>query len=352
MSFKDGNDAIHLRMPDRVPRMEFSAEMHWSLIKAVTGIDVSIQSSHAMRQNAAKEFMKAWNYDFIWNILIDHDFLGDFYTDMGHADYMEGGEDYHLPKESKFKTDTDVLSFDPLKSLKYFEHKNLIALFNKNYDEKISYFPDAVNMTGTYISCMSGLIDLFGWDLLLMACGTDSKAFGEMTNRYALWMQQYFDALADSRTPIVMIHDDIVWTEGAFIHPDWYRTYIFPNYKKYLRPLIESGKKIIFTSDGNYTQFIDDIADCGFHGFVMEPLTDMEYVAEKYGNTHVFVGNADTRALLLGSKDDIYAEVKRCMDIGKKYPGYFMNVGNHIPPNTPVDNALWYNECYEKMARR
>ncbi|MCL2519366.1 MAG: hypothetical protein FWF15_12465 [Oscillospiraceae bacterium] len=40
------------------------------------------------------------------------------------------------------------------------------------------------------------------------------------------------------------------------------------------------------------------------------------------------------------------------MDIGKKYPGFFMAVGNHIPANTPVDNALWYNECYEKMSRR
>lgn len=29
-----------------------------------------------------------------------------------------------------------------------------------------------------------------------------------------------------------------------------------------------------------------------------------------------------------------------------------MAVGNHIPANTPVDNALWYNEFYEQMAKR
>ena len=40
------------------------------------------------------------------------------------------------------------------------------------------------------------------------------------------------------------------------------------------------------------------------------------------------------------------------MDIGKRCPGFFMAVGNHIPANTPVDNALWYNEYYEKMAVR
>ena len=40
------------------------------------------------------------------------------------------------------------------------------------------------------------------------------------------------------------------------------------------------------------------------------------------------------------------------MDIGKKCPGFIMAVGNHIPANTPVDNALWYNECFEKMLKR
>jgi hypothetical protein len=40
------------------------------------------------------------------------------------------------------------------------------------------------------------------------------------------------------------------------------------------------------------------------------------------------------------------------MDIGKRCPGFFLAVGNHLPTNTPVDNALWYNEAYEKLGRR
>lgn len=66
----------------------------------------------------------------------------------------------------------------------------------------------------------------------------------------------------------------------------------------------------------------------------------------------MFIGNADTRILLGGSREDIYREVKRCMDIGKGCPGYFMAVGNHIPANTPVDSVLYYNEVYEKLSRR
>lgn len=66
-----------------------------------------------------------------------------------------------------------------------------------------------------------------------------------------------------------------------------------------------------------------------------------------FGRYYTDMGHAVYAA---GGSD--FREVKRCMDIGKNCPGFFMAVGNHIPANTPVDNALWYNECYEKMAGR
>lgn len=52
--------------------------------------------------------------------------------------------------------------------------------------------------------------------------------------------------------------------------------------------------------------------------FNSEITTDMKYIAEKYGKSHV--------------------------------PGFFITVGNHIPPNTPVENALYYNEVYDELS--
>ena len=87
-------------------------------------------------------------------------------------------------------------------------------------------------------------------------------------------------------------------------------------------------------------------------GFVLEPMTDLRLIAERYGRTHFFIGNADTRILLSGSRAEIWAEVERCMSIGRECPGYFLAVGNHIPANTPVESALYYNDCYESMMLR
>jgi len=349
MSYKYGIAALNLEMTDLVPRTEYSVTGHYDLIKKLTGIDGTQPGKSA---EACIAMMKEWDFSINWNILIGSQVFGQWQTSMGHAVYAHGGTDRNDNIFCPFKDEEDAFNFDLYEKIGEIDINYWTEEFNKHYQNQQNFYSDIVNMSGIYTTCMSGLIAIFGWDLLLNCAGTDPKRFGEFTNKYCDWISQFFTALAKSDVPVVMIHDDIVWTEGAFIHPDWYKKYIFPNYKKMFKPVIESGKKILYTSDGNYTEFIDDIANCGVNCFVLEPLTDMQYVADKYGKTHSFIGNADTRILLSGTKEDIYNEVKRCMDIGKKYPGFIMAVGNHIPANTPVDNCLYYNDFYMKMRKR
>ncbi len=352
MSKEIGMRALRLEETDRVPRTEYSIDgYHYDAVRAVTGIPVYADSDPALKTQARKAFMTAWNYDFCWSTLVTGDHLKGRKTGMGHAAYAADGSDLVDNRQCPFDTPEAALALDPMSEYGVLDIPTLTADFNKSYYGGVDYFPDAAHMTGVYITCISGLIEIFGWDMLLYAAGTDPDAFGALTNRYVDWVSQYFTALIQCDSPVIMVHDDMVWTEGAFMHPDWYRNYVFPNYERLIRPLREAGKIVLFTSDGTFTKFVNDLAPI-FNGFVMEPTTDMGYIAERYGKTHSFVGNADTRVLLYGTKDDIYAEVKRCMDIGKKYNGFFMAVGNHIPANTPVDACLWYNEAYMSMCKR
>ena len=351
-NFQRGWSAINLEMTDKVPRTEYSTGYHKALISKVTGVPLKDLENSEAYNNANKEFMKRWEFTFMWNTLIGGGIFGDKKAFMGHAEYAEKGADkdnhigsYFEDVEDIYKIDFEDLYGVPDKT----EWKNQ---FERHYKNAVDYYPDAVNMTGVYVTCISGLIEIFGWEMLLLGAGYDPVKFGHLTNRYNSWILHYFEDLAASNVPVVMVHDDIVWTQGPFISPEWYRKYVFPHYKKIFTLLKEHGKKIIFTSDGNYNEFIDDLVACGVDGFVLEPLTDMQYIANKYGNTHSFIGNADTRILLYGTKDDIFKEVKRCMDIGKKYPGFFLAVGNHIPANTPVDSCLYYNDFYEKLSKR
>ncbi|HBE02362.1 MAG TPA: hypothetical protein DC049_07780 [Spirochaetia bacterium] len=354
MSNSDFLKALNNEFTSRVPRTEYSAHVHWELIKAVTGINTDIIEQ---RENASREFVKKWRYGFFWNTLVNRKHLEEHgrTTRMGHAEYAEkpdGATDYDSITTNPFSDPEKALELDPVKEYGCFEESVLISSFRQKYEEMEKKFPQAHNMTGIYITMVSGLLEIYGWDTFLTLIAYDDKKLGKIIYGYYEWISQFYSALAKTDIPVIMSHDDICWTSGPFTHPDWYRKYIFPCIKKLWRPLKDAGKKIIFTSDGNWTEFFSDIIDCGADMAVMEPCSDMALFAEKYGKKTGFTGNADCRILLSGTKDDIKNEVKRCMNIGKKYPGFIMAVGNHIPPNTPVDNALFYNEMYEKMCIR
>jgi uroporphyrinogen-III decarboxylase len=64
------------------------------------------------------------------------------------------------------------------------------------------------------------------------------------------------------------------------------------------------------------------------------------------------MGNADCRILTFGTKEDIEKEVKRCIEKAKHCPGFIMAVGNHIPSNVPIENALYYFELVREYGRR
>ena len=352
MAYADGWAAVNLEMQPRVPRVEFDAERHWPLVQAVTGIEVDVDSPGQVQEEASRAFTRAWNYDIRLTPLIGHGELSAKSTSMGHAEYAAGGVDYNDNIYCPFSDPEEVFDFDPWETYGARDKGELVQRFNEHYRAQCAAFPDQVCMTGTYVTLFSGFIAIFGWDMLLTAAGLDPERLGEVANRYADWMQQFYDALAESEAPVIYSHDDIVWTSGAVIHPDWYRKFIFPNYKKYYAPLVESGKKVIFVSDGNYTEFIDDVAQTGASGFFFEPLTDLRQIVERYGRTHIIIGNADTRILLMGTKEAIRREVERCMNLGRDCPGFFMGVTNMIPANTPVGSALYYNEVYEELSRR
>ncbi len=106
---------------------------------------------------------------------------------------------------------------------------------------------------------------------------------------------------------------------------------------------------MLFCSDGDFTMFVDDIASAGAGGFIFEPMTRLEPVVQRYGRTHVIVGSkVDCRTLTFGTKPDIERQIDATIELAANCPGFIFAVGNHIPSNVPVDNALHYFEYLSK----
>lgn len=343
MSYDRGMAALRLEMPDTMPHTEYCS--HPQLVKTVTGADPREDPGAWLR------FYEATDYDLLWNT---HDGPGwqGRTTSMGHAVFQEGGTDYDDNVHCPFASPEEVLSFDAPGEYGVPDVAERAAFFEQVYQDGQRAHPMLVFTGGYYKTVFSACIASFGWDMFLTAAATDRERFAKVLDGFFEITMANYLAWARTTAPIFISHDDMVWTSGPIFHPDWYREYVFPKYRKLWSVLKEAGKTVLFCSDGDYTVFVDDIADAGADGFIFEPLTDLEYVVSRYGRTKVIIGNVDTRILTWGTREDVRAEVERCAKLGRDCPGYFFAVGNHIPHNVPVENALYYLELIEELGRR
>ena len=72
-------------------------------------------------------------------------------------------------------------------------------------------------------------------------------------------------------------------------------------------------------------------------------MTSLKKVVEAYGKTHVIVGSeVDAMTLTFGTKAQIQAEIDATLEMALECPGFIFAVGNHIPSNIPLENALFY----------
>jgi len=175
---------------------------------------------------------------------------------------------------------------------------------------------------------------------------------GGIEGFYRLSLHHY-RAWAKTSIEVFICHDDVVWSQGPFMHPDFYRQAVFPRYQRLWQVLHEAGKIVLYCSDGTWTQFVGDVAAAGADGFICEPTTSLDTIVERYGHTHAIVGSqVDCRTLTFGSREQIKREIDETLKIAKRCPGFMFAVGNHIPSNVPVENALFYFDYLRQRWRR
>jgi hypothetical protein len=354
MSYAIGKAALNLQWTERVARTEYND--NWEVVRHFTGKDPSTSLRAGPRQyaEAAREFNDAVHLDFLWctdDGPVPWGQRGRV-TDMGHAVYLEDGSDYRAPKPSPFKTATEVLSFNAVGEYGLPDLDELVAHYERWY-QRAQAANDQVVPGGYYKTLISGAIEAFGWEMLLLALGEDSERFCEevLGSIFELSLH-HFRAWARTSIEFFMCHDDMVWTAGPFMRPELYRRYVFPRYRELWRILRDAGKRVLFTSDGTFDMFLDDVAEAGADGFCFEPSNDLAMMARKFGKTHVLMGGMDCRTLTFGTKDDIERELRRALEVTRECPGFVLAVGNHIPANVPLENLVYYFERVDELGRR
>lgn len=292
----------------------------------------------------------AWDCDLIWHTddgPVPWSAIGRV-TDMGHAEFTAGGLDRRDPGKCPFRNLDEARAFDAVKEYGLPDKKELAAYYENTFQSGQHAFPNQVLTGGYYKTLLSGALEIFGWDMLLQLAADRTACEAVLHSIFQVSLHQY-RCWAHTGIKVFILHDDMVWSGGPFLDPDFYRRVIFPRYAALVRLLHEAGKKVLFSSDGNWTVFIDDLDAIGADGFIFESAVPLETMADRFGKTHVLVGSTvDCRTLTFGTRHQIRTEIDRTLKVAQTCDGLFIAVGNHIPSNVPIENALFYADYLHK----
>ncbi len=323
---------IQLLPTDQLAHTEYSLGYHHNYIREVTGLEPGHEAMVSLYDH--------WGVDFLFGV--NDGLHGNWLqrgraTDMGHAIYAADGSDQRETAVCPFTTVDDVYAFDPIEEYGLPDRAEQVAAYQKQLDDNRSAFPRQLGTGGYYKTIISGAIQAFGWDMLLLAAA-DPVKMEEVIDRIFRFTQFHMNAWVDTDAEVIIQHDDFVWTSGPFVRPDYYRQVIIPRYAELWKPLKAAGKKILFCSDGLFTMFMDDLAKAGAEGFIFEPCNDFAWVVERFGQSHCLVGSGvDCRDMTFHSWETVQAAMDSTFELARKCKGLIWAVGNHLPANIPQE---------------
>ena len=362
MALQRAIKAVNLETTDRIPNWEFLSNPEFEY--ALTGID-----PYQHPQQSALRMIEILDLDIAGAPLSDDPLppLPENGVDIdGHrVGRWGGGSTWRWNWGDQFNTEAEVLAYQPLENLDLHGVSMPVARdYSVSIGDLTTEFTDQLEKSQELLqdSALSGVpgyyntffmwpLLTFGWELFLTTALQHPEEMARIMDDFGQISLKVFTAWAEVQPTLFVSHDDICYTRGAIFNPVWLRRYVYPWYERLWGVLHQKGVKVLFMSDGNVDEVVDDVFACGADGIMGEPYTNLKDIAKRYPDK-ILLGNIDNRVLASGDKDAIYAEVKRCTNFGLDCPGYFYSVSNHIPYNLPVDAVRHYFDACDIYGRR
>jgi hypothetical protein len=247
-------------------------------------------------------------------------------SEDGKRKYTRDGGVWAVGDSEQYKDYDDVLRVDP----EQFEVEQVgVAMLDEMarlYAERAqTCFP----LPWHYGTLVTRAVLAFGWEPFLMAAAIDPQRLGTILDRFGAASLAVAQGWARTEgVELIVIHDDIAGTRGILMRPEWYRTYVFPWYRRIFDAIHEGGRKVLYISDGNVLQVLDDILETGADGLYIESTSmDPETVMRRAGNEKLYMVKSNSRNTDLGSIEDIRAELEKLRRLHAEYPGIIMYRG-------------------------
>ncbi|MCE5217487.1 uroporphyrinogen decarboxylase family protein [bacterium] len=263
----------------------------------------------------------------------------------GKRRFTRDGGVWAVGDRERFRTYEDVLSVAPDGfEVEAVGPEMLTKMDRLLVDARTRGYPMALH----YATLLTRATLEFGWEPFLVAAALEPERFGALLERFALASLSVISGwCCVEGVEMIAIHDDIAATRGPILSPDWCRRWLFPWYGRFFEAIHAAGRRVMYQSDGNYLPVLDDLLALKPDGlFVESSSLDPAEVMRRGGPGLLYLVKTDSRAIDVGTPEQIRRELEKLRSLHQHYPGMLMYRGGGNPS---PENARAFSELYQEL---
>jgi hypothetical protein len=210
--------------------------------------------------------------------------------------------------------------------------------------------PD-VCLHGSLYSPEDYIIDLFGVEGAMIALLTEPEKCREILRRFATAIAGH--AREQIAAGVDAMNVSAPWSGQGFISREIYRDVVAPAQAVVVKACRDAGVPAYCHTCGSIGDRLETILDVGFDGLECldpPPLGNVELAdaVRRIGDRAFIKGNIDpVNVLLNGTPDQIRADIRHRLAIGKTARGYILGTACAIAPATPATHVALLREVVD-----
>lgn len=214
-------------------------------------------------------------------------------------------------------------------------------VYYRDVDEVADLMPSGMQLIVNHGPLFNGLHRMMGMDAFVAAYAENPALIRAVVDKCGELTLQIVESLVQRDwVGGIWLGDDLAYTQGLMVSPDFLRTYIFPYYRRVGELCRRYKKLFIFHSDGKLEQILEDLYACGVQALHPNEPTSVDIGALKreWGGRFAFIGNIDVDLLTRGTPAQIEVAVRDLVSVMAPGGGFALGSGNSVTRHVPLCN--------------
>jgi len=138
---------------------------------------------------------------------------------------------------------------------------------------------------------------------------------------------------------------------NSLISPKMYRSFVFPYHKQIVDHFKAQKVGLGLHICGYAEPILEDMVNTGVTNISIDAPTDIAKAVAATRGKAVLIGNLDTNLFYSGSREEMKAAVKHCIDNAPADSGYILSSGCEVPAIAPLEKVDWFYEFVDELGR-